>query len=487
VSAPSGVTLSVSAPSGVTLSEAKGPKPDYSSLDPCVHCGFCLPACPTYLATGDEADSPRGRIVLMRALERGELAANDPALVQHLDACLGCLGCEPVCPSGVGYGRGIETAREQLFAARRLPPVATAVLAIFRREWLWRPLFTLSRLFRATGIPTLLSGGGRMGFSMGMLAASSSSRPRAERGGGTLPADPDRRSGVPIRGRRSLAPLGMTNRPALASPTVALFRGCVMDTLFRHVHDATRRTLEANGYTVVEPQGQACCGALHEHAGDRAAAEALARENVAALSGSADYVVVNSAGCGALLKGYGHLLGTEAAAALAAKVRDVSELLAEVGPRPGGALPLDVAYDAPCHLQHAQRVQTAPLAVLAAIPALRLRLLPSSDKCCGSAGIYSVVRPAMARAVLDLKLESFASAVPVPEIVTTGNPGCLMQIGAGVRAAGLAIRVVHPVELLDESYRVGGVYGEGGRAVRRAGGEKVAIARHPERSEGGIP
>jgi glycolate oxidase iron-sulfur subunit len=404
---------------------------DYSSLDPCVHCGFCLPACPTYLATGDEADSPRGRIVLMRALERGEIGADDAALVQHLDACLGCLGCEPACPSGVGYGRGIQTAREQLFGARRLPPLAAAVLGVFRREWLWRPLFTLSRVFRATGIPALLSGGGRVGFSMGMLAA-------------TKPA------------------WRAWQRPGLASnshPTVALFRGCVMDTLFRHVHDATRRTLEANGYTVVEPGGQVCCGALHEHAGDRAAAEALARQNVAALAETADHVVVNSAGCGALLKSYGHLLGTDAAAALAGKVRDVTELLADAGPRPGGALALDVAYDAPCHLQHAQRVQAAPLAVLGAIPALRVRLLPSSDKCCGSAGIYSVVRPAMARAVLDLKLETFAAAVPVPEIVATGNPGCLMQIGAGVRAAGLPIRVVHPVELLDESYRVGGVYG----------------------------
>ena len=436
----------MSASGGVTLSEAKGPKPDYSSLDPCVHCGFCLPACPTYLATGDEADSPRGRIVLMRALERGELGADDPALVEHLDACLGCLGCEPVCPSGVGYGRGIETAREQLFAARRLPALATLVLAIFRREWLWRPLFTLSRIFRATGIPKLLSGGGRLGFSMGMLAA-------------TVPAKRRLKEAVTAQGKH---------------PTVALFRGCVMDTLFRHVHDATRRTLEANGYLVVEPQGQVCCGALHEHAGDRAAAEALARENVAALAGSADYVVVNSAGCGALLKGYGHLLGTEAAAELATRVRDVSELLAEVGPRPGGALSLDVAYDAPCHLQHAQRVQAAPLAVLAAIPGLRLRLLPSSDKCCGSAGIYSVVRPARARAVLDLKLESFASASPVPAVVATGNPGCLMQIGAGVRAAGLPIRVVHPVELLDESYRIGEVYGEGGQAGGRAGGQLTA-------------
>jgi glycolate oxidase iron-sulfur subunit len=422
----------------MTTSAVGAATPDYSTLDPCVHCGFCLPACPTYLATGDEADSPRGRIVLMRALERGELGPTDAGLVQHLDACLGCLGCEPVCPSGVGYGRGIQTAREQLFAARRLPLLATMVLGVFRREWLWRPLFTLSRLLRATGIPSLLSGAGRMGFGMGMLAATA----------------PQRTSSRPQRGTFSPG-----SEPRGDAPTVALFRGCVMDTLFDHVHDATRRTLEANGYTVVEAAGQACCGALHEHAGDRAAAEALARVNLGALAESADYIVVNSAGCGALLKGYGHLLGTEAAAAFAARVRDVSELLAEAGPRRGGELPLDVAYDAPCHLQHAQRVQAAPLAVLSAIPGLRLRLLASSDKCCGSAGIYSVLRPAMARSVLDLKLESFAAAAPAPAVVTTGNPGCLMQIGAGVRAAGLPIRVLHPVELLDESYRVGGVYG----------------------------
>ena len=448
------------------------PTPDYSSLDPCVHCGFCLPACPTYLATGDEADSPRGRIVLMRALERGELGPGDDALVQHLDACLGCLGCEPVCPSGVGYGRGIQTAREQLFATRRLSPLAALVLAVFRREGLWRPLFTAARLLRATGVPRLLAGGSRTGFGMGMLAATEPLSPTdtvIPTLSGAMGRDlltPEAELGP----ARSLASLGMTGQgssPSLgtsvaaSSPTVALFRGCVMDTLFDHVHDATVRTLEANGYHVIEPAGQACCGALHEHAGDRASAEALARLNVAALTDSADYIVVNSAGCGALLKDYGHLLGTEAAAALAARVRDVSELLAQAGPRPGGPLPLDVAYDAPCHLQHAQRVQAAPLAVLGAIPALRLHLLPSSDKCCGSAGIYSIVRPAMARAVLDLKIQSFAEADPVPEIVATGNPGCVMQIGAGLRAAGLPIRVVHPVELLDESYRRGGVYGGG--------------------------
>jgi glycolate oxidase iron-sulfur subunit len=227
-----------------------------------------------------------------------------------------------------------------------------------------------------------------------------------------------------------------------------------MDTLFRHVNDATRRTLEFNGYDVIEVEGQSCCGALHEHAGDRSTAAALARRNVAALAGSADYIVTNSAGCGALLKDYGHLLdGDLEAAAVGAKVRDVTELLAAAGPRPGAPLELDVAYDAPCHLQHAQRVHDAPLAVLRAIPGLELYLLPGSDRCCGSAGIYSVLRPEMARAVLSSKIEAIAAAEPRPRVVTTGNPGCLMQIGAGLIAAGLDIAVAHPVELLDESYR----------------------------------
>ncbi|HEU4588502.1 MAG TPA: (Fe-S)-binding protein [Gemmatimonadales bacterium] len=410
----------------------------YAALDPCVHCGFCLPACPTYLATGDEADSPRGRIVLMRALERGELSPDDAALLQHLDACLGCRGCEPACPSGVGYGRGLEAARDQLFRARGLSPVARVVLGIFRRRRWWRPLFTAARWFRGSGVPARTAGGSRIGFGFGMLAATDSG------------ADKRR-----VNGASSQA-VG-TGAPPIAR--VALFRGCVMDTLFGHVHDATVRTLRANGYEVIEVADQECCGALHEHAGDRAAAQALARRNVAALVDAADFIVVNSAGCGALLKDYGHLLGDAAAERFASKVRDVSELLAGAGPRRGGALPLTVAYDAPCHLQHAQRVHAAPLAVLGAIPELDLRVLPGSDKCCGSAGIYSLLHPELARDVLDAKIATFRAASPQPDIVTTGNPGCLMQIGAGLRAAGLPIRVAHPVELLDWSYAAAGLYG----------------------------
>jgi len=451
-------------------------------LAPCVHCGFCLPACPTYLATGDESDSPRGRIVLMRALERNEIGPDDAALVQHLDACLGCRGCEPVCPSGVAYGRGLEIARERLFAEHRPSPLARTVLGVFRYEAVWRPLFTAARALRGTGLPRLMAGGGRAGFGMGMLAASKRGGGAAGPRGGMF-VEETRQENVtlseakgpklghgPLRFAQgdttgiaadSAIATGPHNRPTAplprrpaAPPSVALFRGCVMDTLFRHVNDATRRTLEFNGYRVVEVEGQGCCGALHEHAGDRATASILARRNVAALADSADYIVTNSAGCGALLKDYGHLLHGDAdAEAVGAKVRDVSELLAAVGPRPGAPLELDVAYDAPCHLQHAQRVHEAPLAVLRAIPGLALRLLPGSDRCCGSAGIYSVLQPAMARAVLSAKIDEIAAAEPRPRVVATGNPGCLMQIGAGLIAAGLDIAVAHPVELLDESYR----------------------------------
>ena len=406
---------------------------DFSSLDPCVHCGFCLQACPTYLATSDEADSPRGRIVLMRALERGEVTATDAALLQHLDACLGCRGCEPVCPSGVGYGRGLEAARELLVRQRGLPAAARMILAVFARTWLWRPVFGALRWLRELGITGVLSSRGRAGFGMAMVSATA----------------PRHITHAKSRAGGSRSETG---------PTVALFRGCVMDGLFSHVHEATRRTLAANGYRVLDVDDQVCCGALHEHAGARDAAVQLAKQNLTAFGERADFIVVDSAGCGALLKDYGHLVGGDSATGFAKRVRDVTELLADRGPRLGGALDLEVVYDAPCHLQHAQRVQDQPLAVLRAIPGLRLRLLPGSDRCCGSAGIYSMLQPALSRAVLEAKIAGITGAVPRPAVVATGNPGCLMQIGGGLRAAGLSIQVAHPVELLDWSYRVGGVY-----------------------------
>lgn len=403
-----------------------------TALDPCVHCGFCLQACPTYRVTRDENDSPRGRIVLMRALESGELAPTDATVRHHLDACLGCRGCEPACPSGVEYGRALEAVRHELAAVNGVPASTRAVLSVFGHRLRWRLVFGAARLARALGVTRWLSGTGRLGFAMGMIEAT---RPAA----GRQPAMP--------------APAADGSRP-----TVLLFTGCVMDVLFDHVHAATRRVLVANGYDVVEVPGQSCCGAPHDHAGAVDEARRLAARNIAQLAGRATYVVVNSAGCGALLKQYGHLLDTDEARQFGASVRDVTELLAMAGPRPGAALDLDVAYDAPCHLQHAQGVHAEALAVLAAIPGLRVHLLPGHDRCCGGAGTYGLLHPELSQQVLAEKVEALRSA-PVPlGAVVTGNPGCTMQIGAGLHGAGLAVPVRHPVELLDQSYQRAGHY-----------------------------
>jgi len=238
-----------------------------------------------------------------------------------------------------------------------------------------------------------------------------------------------------------------------------LFPGCVMSVLFDHVHGATLRTLRVNGYAPRRASGTVCCGAPHAHAGDLRSARALARRNVEALEREEGPVVVNSAGCGAMLKAYGHLLDDPRAATLAARVRDVAEVLAAAGPRPGGDLPLRVAYDAPCHLQHAQGVHGEVLAVLAAVPGLRVEQRPGADRCCGSAGTYNLTQPGLAAAVLADKLDHLGGGTTTMDLVVTGNPGCLMQIGAGLLARGSPTAVAHPVELLDRSYLAAGHYG----------------------------
>lgn len=408
----------------------------FAALDSCVHCGFCLQACPTFLATGDEADGPRGRIELMRALERGELEARDPALTRHLDRCLGCRGCEPVCPSGVGYGLGLEAARERLARRRGVPRLARLALAAMTTPGLSRAVYLLARVLRASGLPRRVAGWNRVRFGMGMLAAT---KAVGRMDGWTVG------EAVP------------SGHPSIR-PSVALFRGCIMDGLFAHVHDATVRTLTANGYAVREVGGQVCCGALHAHAGMLEAAQALARANVRAFGDGDTAIVVNSAGCGAQLKGYGHLLGDAAGASFAARVKDVTELLAERGPVQGASLGgrLRVAYDAPCHLAHAQRVIDQPLAVLRAVPGLEVALTADSSQCCGSAGLYTLLEPALSREVLVPKLTRLLESPP--DVLATGNPGCLMQIGAGLMAAGASTVVRHPVELLDQSYRAAGLY-----------------------------
>jgi glycolate oxidase iron-sulfur subunit len=398
-------------------------------INACVHCGFCLQACPTYLNLEDENDSPRGRIFLMRSLLEGTVKPDDPSVQQHIDQCLGCRACEPVCPSGVPYGQLLEATRATLRESRPIPFIARLILFVFARPWLLRPAMFFSRFLAATPIPSLLSGvKGRMGFAMAMLAST----------GRSIERSPYRAGSRGELGR------------------VATLRGCVMDGLFSATNRATERVLKVNGYAIVNAPGQQCCGALHAHAGDLENARKLARRNIAAFEKSgAEFVAVNAAGCGAIMKEYGHLLREDhywrdRASVFGLRVRDVSELLAAAGPRTGGPLPIRVTYDAPCHLQHAQRVTQAPLSMLAAIPGLELVPLHDSDQCCGSAGIYNLIEPATSDAVLAPKLANIrATGAPW---VATGNPGCLMQIGAGLIRAEIPARSIHPVDLLDASY-----------------------------------
>lgn len=395
----------------------------------CVHCGFCLQACPTYLALGDENDSPRGRILLARALVEGTLPLDDPDVRTHLDRCLGCRGCETACPSGVPYGHILEAARATLNETEPPPRLARIVLAMFARPRLLAGALAGARLLRLTGLARLLARlPGRAGFASAMLAS-------------TAP---------------SLASTPYAPRPRGARGTVAVLAGCVMRGLFAHVNRATERVLVANGYRLVSAPGQRCCGALHAHAGELAGARALARRNIAAFEQTgAEYIAVNASGCGLMIKEYGHLLAddpawADRAAAIADRARDVSELLADAGPAAGAPIPERVAYDAPCHLLHGQHLARQPLAVLAAVPSLDVTPLPNADQCCGSAGIYSLVQPQLAQDVLAPKLAEIARAGA--PFVATGNPGCMMHIGAGMLRARIPARTVHPVELLDASY-----------------------------------
>ena len=408
---------------GTPLAEAR------PGIDACVHCGFCLQACPTYVNLEDENDSPRGRILLMRALVEGTLPLDDESAQTHLDRCLGCRACETVCPSGVPYGHLLEAARATLGEQRRLPFVARAILRTFATPWMLRAAMAAGRALRATGIPALLSRlGGRMGFSMAMLASTR----------------------VPVS-RREYTASGTGERGS-----VALLTGCVMEGLYADTNRATERTLTTNDYRMVKAPGQRCCGALHAHAGDLDTARALARVNIAAFERvGADHVCSNAAGCGAMMKEYGHLLAddpawAERATRLSAHVRDVSELLAAAGPKPGAPLRERVAYDAPCHLLHVQRVAIPPLEVLRAIPELELVPLQDAEYCCGAAGIFNLVEPDTSNAVLAPKLQHIRETRAA--LVATGNPGCLMQIGAGLRREGQDAHPVHPVDLLDASY-----------------------------------
>lgn len=437
----------------------------------CVHCGFCLSVCPTYTRLGDEADSPRGRLHLMRAVAEGRLEPEATSFGTHIDRCLGCRACETACPSGVEYGHLLERARETVVAASGNGFLTRALLRVFGSRFGTRLATAGGRLLRSTGAAPLLlrvvpERFGRVRFGVAMLGATRPWRglrrvatvSRGVRTGTSQAIS----SAVPPATAASASDHASTHTSApIASSSpplrVALLTGCVQAGLFGRVNLATEVVLRAHGCEVVAVLGQRCCGALHAHAGERVGARELARTNIAAFEGAGvEYVVVNAAGCGAALKEYGELLADDElwatrARAFSDRVRDLFEFLAELGQRPGARLALRVTYDAPCHLHHAQRITHAPLEVLAAVTGVELVRLPGAEECCGGAGIYGVLHPELGGRILRDKVAAIRGTGA--DVVVTANPGCMMQIGAGLLLEGVRTPVLHPIELMAESYR----------------------------------
>lgn len=411
----------------------------------CIHCGLCLSSCPTYRELGTEMDSPRGRIYLIRAMHEERLVPDgldgmNSEAVEHLDLCLGCRACESVCPSGVKYGRILENARTEIARVRRAHDVTLSGLPKFMmqtvipsRRWLDNAA-SLVRLAKTCGLEALTARIGPEPYRS--LAAKSPDligRPFTSSAQRLYPAEGER------RGR------------------VAFFTGCVMDALMGDIHRDTVRVLTAQGVEVLVAPSQTCCGALHIHAGDEDRAHQLARQNLDALQAlQFDAFVNNSAGCGAQIRDWGHLLRhdpdyADLAAQIAAKTVDISRYLVNLGLRPPPhPVPLKVAYDAPCHLHHAQRETSAPLQMLRAVPDLDVVELDGSDACCGAAGLYTLTQPEMAARIFAPKVAALKRQKP--DVLATGNPGCIMQFQQGIRHAGLDIAVMHPIQLLARAY-----------------------------------
>lgn len=417
--------------------------PSERLIDQCVHCGFCLPTCPTYALWNEEMDSPRGRIYLMKLASEGKVELNDK-FATHIDKCLGCMACMTACPSGVQYDKLIEATRAQL--ERNYPRTWTDRLHRELIFWLFpHPLrLRLSLLplwlYERTGLRRLLHRAGFMRFLPERARAMEAQLPiiTGEAFWSRMPAR------VPAVGNRRMR--------------VALLLGCVQRVFFHDVNVATASVLAAEGCEVVIPHEQGCCGALMTHAGKLQEARASARRLIDTFEkASVDAIIVNAAGCGSNIKEYGYLLRDDPqyasrAETLASKCRDVSEVLAELEPRaPRHPVPLRVAYHDSCHLQHAQRVRMQPREILARIPGLELVEVPEAAICCGSAGIYSLVQPAAASELGRRKVENILSVEP--DVLVTSNPGCLLQIASGLREAGRRIPTMHLVEVIDASIR----------------------------------
>ena len=416
--------------------------PSTALIDACVHCGFCLPTCPTYLLWNEEMDSPRGRIYLMKAGLEGRTPMT-PTFVEHFDRCLGCMSCVTACPSGVQYGPLIEKTRAQI---ERLYPRSAG-----------------DRAFRAL-LFSVLPYPGRLRIALAPLALLSWLPKALDRVGllGLLPS----RIGALLRLAPPVSFAGLAARSPVETPAageqrmhVGLLTGCVQRMAFPGVNQSTINVLSAEGCRVSAPAEQGCCGALSLHAGNVDQARELARRNIEVFERSgADRIAVNAAGCGSCMKEYGHLFKDDPAWAARAKalgdrVRDVSEVLVEVGePRARRhPIPARVVYHDACHLAHAQGIRAEPRALLASIPGVEVVTPAESEICCGSAGIYNLVEPEAAAQLGERKAAHIA--LLKPDIIATGNPGCTLQIAAAGRRLGHTWRIVHPIELLDQSCR----------------------------------
>jgi glycolate oxidase iron-sulfur subunit len=468
----------------------------YNLMRQCIHCGFCLPTCPTYAVLGVEMDSPRGRIYQMQAVAEGRMEVS-PEFVDHMYCCLGCRACETACPSGVQFGKLIEAAREQiqLEVAHKPPvdgrpeepgetqqaePVAkgdedyplhtdlprTSALES-RSERLLRAFFfdimLPSRLvtslvfaglkfYQRSGLQTLAHRTGLIDLVNALPTPFQGKLKMPEelmhRASGNLLPRPLAEI-TPASGRRRYR--------------AGFISGCIMDQVFRDINEATMRVLTANGCEVITPPQQQCCGALHVHAGEAKEGRELARHNIDVFEPyNCDVIIINSAGCGSNLKEYGHLLRddsayAERAQAFSAKVKDISEFLASIDLNQDmGEVPRTVAYHDACHLVHGQKIKQQPRQVLQAIPGITLVNLKEADWCCGSAGIYNITNQEMASTLLERKMNNIAATGA--SVIATGNPGCMMQISLGARERGMELDVVHPIQLVDEAYRAGGLY-----------------------------
>ena len=397
--------------------------PDLDDIRTCVHCGICLPQCPTYRVLGEEMDSPRGRLYLMRAAAEGRVAVSD-SFMRHMDLCLGCRACESACPSGVPFGRLLEATRAQIVHHRPARGFAGLVHRIFPDPGRLRLLFAPLRLYQRSGLQRLVR-------ALGVLRMT----PRLAAMDALLPAIP---RAIPLP---ELTPAQGTRRGR-----AGVLMGCVQRHLYPHVNRDTIDLLSLAGWDVVVPREQGCCGALDLHGGRLDEFRARATELSAIFGADLDVVVTNAAGCGSAMKEYGHWLSDSGPArALASRARDVSELLAGAE-LPLGRLDLTVAYHDACHLAHGQRIRREPRELLRRIPGLTLVELADSDLCCGSAGVYNVLEPAVADQLLDRKVATILATGA--RVVAAANPGCLLQIGRGLRARNADVEVVHPIELL---------------------------------------